>query len=65
MESFYDIMKWNYAVDGPGAACIFMLILLSQEGLSGMRNESHTQVTSCEHPLMNKGTNHCVGRQDF
>ena len=35
-------------VDGPGDACILMLILLSQEGLSGMRNESHTQVTSCE-----------------
>jgi hypothetical protein len=33
-------------VDGAGDACILMLILLSQEGLSGMRNESHTQVTS-------------------
>jgi hypothetical protein len=34
--------------DGPGAACILMLSLLSQNGLSGMRNESHIQVTSCE-----------------
>jgi hypothetical protein len=30
------------------AAYIFILILLSQEKLSGMRNESHTQVASCE-----------------
>jgi hypothetical protein len=35
-------------VDGPGDACNLMLILLSQEGLCGRRNESHTQVTSCE-----------------
>ena len=34
--------------EGPGA--ILRLILLSQDGLSGMRNESHTQVTSCEPP---------------
>jgi hypothetical protein len=36
------------SVGGPGAACILMLILLSQKGLSGPRNESHTQVNSCE-----------------
>ena len=48
-------------MDGAGDACILMLILLSQEGLSGMRNESHTQVTSCEpSPQMNKGANHWV-----
>jgi hypothetical protein len=35
-------------VGGPGAVCVWMLILLSQEGLSVTRNESHTQVTSCE-----------------
>jgi hypothetical protein len=35
-------------VDGPGAVCILMLIPFSQEGSSGPRNESHTQVTSCE-----------------
>jgi hypothetical protein len=35
-------------VDGLGAVCILMLILLSQEKLSGSRNESLTQVTSCE-----------------
>jgi hypothetical protein len=35
-------------VDGSGAVYILMLIPLSQEELSGMRNASHTQVTSCE-----------------
>jgi hypothetical protein len=40
-------------VDDPGAVCILMLILFSQERVSGMRNESHTQVTSCE-PSINE-----------
>ena len=35
-------------VDGPDAICILMLLPLSQEELSGKRNESCTYVTSCE-----------------
>jgi hypothetical protein len=35
-------------VNGPGAVCILMLIPLSQEGMSGTRDESCTQVTSYE-----------------
>jgi hypothetical protein len=40
--------KQDGFVGGPGDAWISMLILLSQEGLSGLRNESGTQETSCE-----------------
>ena len=41
------------AVEGPGAVCILMLILLSQEELSGQRNEPLIPVISCE-PSSNK-----------
>ena len=34
-------------VDGPGAVCVLMLILLSWEGMQ-TRSDSCTQVTSCE-----------------
>ena len=40
-----EVLMALYFVDD---ACILMLILFSQEGLFGPRNESHTQVTSCE-----------------
>jgi hypothetical protein len=33
---------------GPGDARMLMLVPLSQERLSGTRNESLSQVTSCE-----------------
>jgi hypothetical protein len=41
-------LQWSGVVDGPGVDCILLLVLLSQEGLSRMRNESHTQMTSFE-----------------
>ena len=47
-------------VDGPGVVCILMLIPLWGMGMSGMRKESHIQVTF---PQMNKGTNHWASRQ--
>jgi hypothetical protein len=34
-------------VDGPGAVCVLMLILLSWEGMQ-TRSDSRSQVTSCE-----------------
>jgi hypothetical protein len=46
-------------VDGPGAVCILVLILLFQEGSSG-----RTQVTAVN-LLMNKDTNHWASRWDF
>ena len=39
--------KGGSVVGGPGAVCIYMLILLSWEGLQ-TRSESHIQMTSCE-----------------
>ena len=46
-------------MDGPGAVCILVLILLFQEGSSG-----RTQVTAVN-LLMNKDTNHWASRWDF
>ena len=36
---FLLVQKKESVVDGPGDACIWMLIPFSQEGLSGTRNE--------------------------
>jgi hypothetical protein len=49
-EKFCSLLeqKGGSVVDGTGSACILMLILLSQEGLSGRQNESLTKVTSYE-----------------
>jgi hypothetical protein len=49
-------------VDGPGAVC--MLILLSWEGFS-TTSESYSGDFLWTNPLMNKGVNHWVSRQDF
>jgi hypothetical protein len=47
-------------VDGSGAACILVLIPLSQEDLSGPAEEWLTYP-----PPMNKGPNHWASRRDF
>lgn len=60
-----QLNSYTAVVDGPGDVCILLLILLSPEGLSARRNESSTQVTSCDPSTMNKVTNHWENRRDF